>query len=71
MDVICVSYQRYTKPLDTAEDMDASGLDFYVLGGTAMEWLAASDPRDVVKRLNARRFDMPFDGTIEEKYLKM
>ena len=62
---------RYTEPLDTADQMDASGLPFYVLGGTAMEWLAKSDPREVVKQLNDKRYDMPFDGTIEEKYLKM
>ena len=62
---------RYSSQIDTLDQMDESGLPFYVLGGTVLEWLPQTDPRDVVKRLNVRRFDMPFDGTIEEKYLQM
>ena len=48
-----------------------SGLPFYVLGGAAPVSLTKTDPREDVKLLNQRRFDMPWDGTTEEKYLKM
>ena len=50
--------------------MVESGMPFYVLGGTALEWLAKTDPRPNVMKLNDRRFDMPFSGKVEEKYLK-
>ena len=62
---------RYTEPLDTVDQMVESGLPFYVLGGTVLEWLSKTDPRDGVKQLNDRRFDMPYNGVVEEKYLKM
>ena len=62
---------HYEDPLDTIEQMVESGLPFYVLGKTSLEWVIKTDPRDSVKKLNARRFDMPWDGHTEEKYLKM
>ena len=62
---------HYEEPLDTIEQMVESGLPFYVLGKTSLEWVIKTDPRDSVKKLNARRFDMPWDGHTEEKYLKM
>ena len=48
----------YEAPIDTIQQMVDSGLPFYVLGGTAFVWVTTSDPRDSVKQLNARRFDM-------------
>ena len=62
---------RYEEPLDTIRQMVDSGLPFYVLGGAAPVSLTKTDPREDVKLLNQRRFDMPWDGTTEEKYLKM
>ena len=62
---------RYTVPLDTMAQMEESGLPFYVLGKTALEWLAKTDPRELGKKLNERRFDMPFPGRVEEQYLQM
>ena len=62
---------RYTDPLDTIDQMDASGLPLFVFGGTAMEWLAKTDPREGVKHLWAKHVIIPFDGKIDEKYLQM
>ena len=62
---------RYTMPLDSIDQMVQSGLPFYVLGNTVMEWLSETDPRNSVMQLNDRRFDMPFTGSVEEKYLQM
>ena len=62
---------RYTVPIDTMVEMEESGLPFYVLGKTALEWLVKTDPRELGKKLNERRFDMPFPGRVEEKYLEM
>ena len=62
---------RYTVPLDTMAQMEESGLPFYVLGKTALEWLAKTDPRELGMKLNERRFDMPFPGRVEEQYLQM
>ena len=61
---------RYNEPLDTIEQMVDSDLPLFVIGG-APEYLASTDPRDMVKLLNARSSVMPFNGTIDEKYLKM
>ena len=60
----------YDEPLDTIGQMVDSGLPFYVLGDAAPESLTKTDPRDSVKLLNERRFDMPWDGTTEEQYPK-
>ena len=62
---------RYTETLDTMDQMYASGLPFFVWEETAIEWLAETDPRDGVKRLTERRVDIPYDGAVDEKYLKM
>ena len=61
---------RYTEPLETMDQLVESGLPFYVLGGSVMVWLAKSDPRTNGKLLNDRRFDMPFPGKVDDKYLK-
>ena len=61
---------RYTEPLDTMIQMEQSGIPFYCLGNTALCWLAKTDPRDVGIELNKRRFDMPYSGKVEEKYLQ-
>ena len=61
---------RHNEPLDTIEQMVDSGLPLYVLGG-APEYLAKTDPRDMVKLLNDRSSVMPWNGTTDEKYLKM
>ena len=60
----------YTQPLETIDQMVESGMPFYVLGGTAMEWLSKTDPRENVMKLNDRRFDMPYPGYVADKYLK-
>ena len=62
---------NYEQPLDTIEQMVESGLPFYVLGSSAAVWVTKTDQREMVKKLNARRFDMPWEGVTEEKYLKM
>ena len=61
---------RYSVPLDTIAQMDESGLPFFVFKGTVMEWLADTDKREAVMRLNERQFKMPWDGTVPEEYLK-
>ena len=61
---------RYTEPLDTMIQMEQSGIPFYCLGNTVLCWLAKNDPRDVAMKLNERRFDMPFSGEVEDKYLE-
>ena len=62
---------NYEEPIDTIEQMVESGLPFYVLGNSAAVWVTKTDQREMVKTLNARRFDMPWEGVTEEKYLKM
>ena len=62
---------RYTEPLDTIDQMVESGLPFYVPAGTVLEKLIKTDPREGVIRLNERRFDMPFSGRVDEKYIQM
>ena len=46
---------RYNDPIDTVEQMRDSGLPFYIMDGTVMVWLAATDPRDVVKSINSQQ----------------
>ena len=54
---------RYEKTLDTIDDLDKSGLGLMIPGGNVMEWLLATDPRPAMRRINARREIVPFDGT--------
>ena len=61
---------RYPKPLDTMIQMEESGIPFYCLGNTALCWSAKRDPRPLGKKLNERRFDMPYGGAVAEKYLE-
>ena len=61
---------RYTDSLDTMIQMEQSGIPFYCLGNTALCWLADTDPREVGVQLNKRRFEMPYSGKVEEKYLE-
>ena len=61
---------RYPKPLDTMIQMEESGIPFYCLGNTVLCWLAKGDPRPLGKKLNKRRFDMPYGGAVAEKYLE-
>ena len=58
---------RYEKTLDTIDDLDKSGLGLLIPGGTALEWLAASDPRPAMRRINARREVVPFNGTVRKE----
>ena len=67
----CLININYEQPLDTIEQMVESGLPFYVLGNSAAVWVTETDKREMVKKLNARRVDMPWEGVTEEKYLKM
>ena len=46
---------RYNDPIDTVEQMRESGLPFYIMDHTVMVWLAATDPRDVVKSINSEQ----------------
>ena len=46
---------RYNDPIDTVEQMRDSGLPFYIMDGTVMVWLAATDPRDVVRSINSEQ----------------
>ena len=61
---------RYTEPLDTIDQMDASGIPFYVVKGTAVQWIAATDPRGSFKPLKNRSIAIPYNGGFEEKHLK-
>ena len=61
---------RYPEPLDTMEQMEQSGIPFYCLGNTSLVWLVKTDPRPLGVKLNERRFDIPYFGDVEEKYLK-
>ena len=58
---------RYEKTLDTIDDLDKSGLGLIIYGGTVLEWLAASDPRPAMRRINARREVVPFNGTFRKE----
>ena len=60
---------RYPKPLDTMIQMEESGIPFYCPGNTVLCWLAETDPRPLGVKLNGRRFDMPYSGYVEGKYL--
>ena len=61
----------YSEPIDTIEQMVDSGLPFYVPDGTILVWLAKTDPRDMVKKLNERRVDVPyFGGNMPKDYLE-
>ena len=61
---------RYTEPLDTMIEMEKSGIPFYCGANTVLCWLVKTDPRPLGMKLNERRFDMPFPGYIEDKYLE-
>ena len=61
---------RYPEPLDTMIQMEKSGAPYYCFANTVLCWLVKTDPRDLGKKLNERRFDMPFSGILEEKYLQ-
>ena len=61
---------RYTNTLDTMYQMDESGIPFYCGANTILCWLVKTDPRQLGMQLNKRRFDMPFAGKIEDKYLE-
>ena len=50
---------RYTAPLDTIDQMVESGLPFYVQTDNNMfNWLANTDPRESVQKLNERQADI-------------
>ena len=61
---------RYTNTLDSMYQMEKSGIPLYCAANTVMCWLVKTDPRQLGKELNKRRFDMPFDGKIDKKYLE-
>ena len=61
---------RYTKPLNTIDQVVESGLPFYFFNGTALQWAAKTDPRKSVKRLYDRRVVMDYYGNIKEQDLK-
>ena len=47
---------RYTAPLDTIDQMVESGLPFHVMtGNNLFNWVANTDPRESVKKLNERQ----------------
>ena len=58
---------RYEKTLDTIEDLDKSGLGLLIAGGTVLQWLAASDPRPSMRRINDRSEIVPFNGTVRKE----
>ena len=61
---------QYTEPLDTIDQMVESGLPFYIPKGSALVWLAKTDPRNSVKMLNERHVVFPFDGKLGEEDLQ-
>ena len=58
---------RYEKTLDTIEDFDKYGPVLGIPGGTVLEWMAASDPRPAMRRINARQEVVPFNGTVRKE----
>ena len=50
---------RYTDTIDTIDQMVESGLPFYIQSSSVLNWIAVTDPRDSIKRLNERRVDVP------------
>ena len=62
---------HYTEPLETIDQMVESGLPFYFPGGTVVETLLKTDPREGMMRLSERRVGMPYTGRIAPQYLKM
>ena len=61
---------RYTKTLDTMMEIEQSGLPLYCHANTFLCCLIKGDPRPLGIKLNERRFDMPFPGYIDKKYLE-
>ena len=61
---------RYTEPIDTMTQMESSGLPLYCLGKTHLCVFSKSDPVMNKNKMKDRRFDIPFPGWIEEKYLE-
>ena len=53
--LILIPPLRYNDPIDTVEQMHESGLPFYIMDHTVMVWLAATDPREVVKSINSEQ----------------
>ena len=62
---------RYTKPLDTIDEMVDSGLPFYVPHGTIHKWLLKTHPTEGAMQLYKRRLFIPFSGDFKEKDMKM
>ena len=61
---------HYTEPLDTFDQMVESGLPIYIGEGTALVWLAKTDPRHSVRMLNERALFFTYDGKLKEKLLQ-
>jgi hypothetical protein len=54
---------RYTKTIETIEDLDKSGLPFIIPGKTAPHMFVATDPRPAMQRIFKRSIVYPFTGT--------
>ena len=61
---------RYDEPIDTIDQMVESGLPFGVLGNSAIQRLAETDPRDSMKVLNDRRELVKWTGKVSEETFK-
>ena len=61
---------RYTEPIDTMTQMEDSGLPLYCLRKTHVCIFSNSDPVMNKNKMKDRRFEIPFRGLVEEKYLE-
>ena len=60
---------RYTETIDTMTQMEESGLPLYCLGKTHNCIHSNGDPVMNNNKMKNRRFDIPYPGWVDDKYL--
>ena len=61
----------YTKPIDSIQDMEESGLPLLFCIGCGLKESYASDPRPAMNRLGEKAILYKYDGKLPEHILKM
>ena len=61
---------RYTETIDTMTQMEESGLPLYCLGKTHNCIHSNGDPVMNNNKMKNRRFDIPYPGWVDDKYLQ-
>ena len=54
---------RYDSPIETADDLDQSGLPLLIAGGSSLNNLLENDPKPAVKRIYNRSLVYPYNGS--------